>query len=203
MEDLVAMKNDIAKFVENPDLIDAWKLANEKGVADVLRKNPEFLKHYDELTDNTTLKKHVFDGEINKKNSVKGGHFDEPFDGNNFRLGDGTTDLSKLPKNSKGVRKIDESIGVQKKKVLKDAQGNVTGERWLDKNIDPSGGNTLFPEGWSKDKIIEEASSAFANPTKSNWNGKSNAFKATSNSGVEVGWFVDPSGNITTFFPIF
>ena len=50
-------------------------------------------------------------------------------------------------------------------------------------------------------KLIEEVSSAFGNPTKSNWNGKSNAFKATSNSGVEVRWSVDPSRNITTFFP--
>lgn len=81
-------------YFKKSDLVNAWKLADEKGVADVLRKNPEFLKHYDELTDNTTLKKHVFDGEINKKNSVKGGHFDESFYGNNFRLGDGTTDLS-------------------------------------------------------------------------------------------------------------
>lgn len=189
---------------ENPSLLDTWKLAYDKGVADVLIKNPNFLKHYDKLNSNSSLKKHVFDGEINKKkNSVKGGHFDKAFDGKNFRLGDGTTDLSKLPTNSKGVRKIDKSIGVQKKKILEDSQGNITGERWLNKSIDPAGGHTLFPEGWSKDKIIEEVSSAFANPQKSNWNNKSNGFKAKSNSGVEIGWFANSDGVITTFFPIF
>ncbi|WP_028888923.1 EndoU domain-containing protein [Tenacibaculum ovolyticum] len=152
---------------------------------------------------NSKLRNHVFDGEINKKNSVKGGHFNESFDGNNFRLGDGSTDLGKLPKNSKGVSKIDGSIGIEKKKILKDAQGNVTGERWLSKKIDPTGGHTLFPKGWSKDKIIDEVSSALANPTKSNWNNKSNAFRATSDSGVEIGWFINSNGDVTTFFPIF
>jgi len=58
---------------EDVSIIDSWRLANEKRVADALRKNPEFLKHYDDLTSNSSLKKHVFDGKINKKNSVKRG----------------------------------------------------------------------------------------------------------------------------------
>ena len=111
-------------------------------------------------------------------------------------------DLNQLPKNDKGVIKVNAELGIQKKKILKDAQGNVTGERWLNKKLDDNG-QTLFPQGWSKDKILEEAASAFSSQKKVNWKGKTYAFEAISNNGVKIAWYTNESGKITSFFSIF
>ena len=51
MEDLVAMKDDIAKFVENPDLIDSWKMLSDLPNAKIwIRQNVDILKKFDGLS---------------------------------------------------------------------------------------------------------------------------------------------------------
>ncbi len=52
MEDLVAMKDDIAKFVENPDLVDSWKALKDSP----FRTDVKWLESFDILKRNNVLR---------------------------------------------------------------------------------------------------------------------------------------------------
>ena len=68
--------------------------------------------------------------------------------------------------------------------------------QWVIKK-NPSGSNTMFPEDWSREKIIDEINSAWENKTKSlvddKWAGKSK-------SGVVIEGYTHPK---ITAFPVY
>jgi len=176
-------------------LVDAW--ANVKHVSDVTRRNPEFLKFFDNIRGNGNLKKHIFEGEI-VGGKVTGLHYRQAVDGVNVRFVDNAVPEG----NSLGVLKGDIEF---RRELFK--PGKVPFDppqyKWTKKNIPGGDPQTFFPSTWSQDEILEQCASALANPKKKLVPGKTRMFEAESDSGIFMRWFEDANGNVTSIFPEF
>ena len=86
------------------------------------------------------------------------------------------------------------------RKLLLNSQGEITGYKWV-KNNTLGEPQTFFPSNWSKNEIIEQCSSALANPKRKLVNGMSRMWVAESDSGVFIRWFEDSNGNVISMFP--
>ncbi|CAL2107185.1 exported hypothetical protein [Tenacibaculum sp. 190524A02b] len=143
------------------------------------------------LKNNSSLKKHIFDGDLR---SVTGCHYRGAVDNINIRFLD-----NKIPEaNSLGVLKGN----IEMRKPLLNSRGEIIDYKWVKKNThgEPQ---TFFPSNWSKEKILEECSSALSNPKKGLVTGKTRMYEAESNSGIFIRWFEDVNGNIKSIFPEF
>ena len=141
------------------------------------------------------LRKHIFEGNIN---DVTGCHYRSAVDGVNIRFVENTS----LDGNSLGVLKGDIEF---RREIFK--PGKISFDppkyKWTKKKIPGGDPQTFFPSTWSKDKILEECSSALANPKKQLVLGKTRMFEAESNSGIFMRWYEDANGNVTSIFPEF
>lgn len=199
---LAEHKANFNAFKNEPILIDTWDSVRYSLTR---RKQIDFLKLLRVNKNNQNAITHTILGDINKsKSNMVGGHVAREIDGKNLRLGNGSIDISNLPKDINGVILVDESVGIEKYRTLYNAQGGIIGNRWMPKRISADEPHTLFPAHWDDDMIIEQCTSAQMNPIRSSYNGKSNGFVATSDSGVDIGWWLDIKGQHTTgYFPIF
>ena len=146
-----------------------------------LDKLDELEKATIRVTDKITGKtvRHIFEGEINSSGRAVGCHHTNAINSGHSRLRPGEP-ITPGPD------------GLYRAKVdVKDANGN-----WIQKNAE----STFFPDNWSKDRILEEISDAFRNPNKITIGNK---WEAISPSGIKIGGYLDPHGNIATAFPIF
>ena len=139
------------KIFQNVGLAKAYEKLDDLG-DDVLRKDPDFLKKFDEVLKNDGLNKHVFEGDvkITGTNSagdpiykVTGVHSDKAFSSGKVRIKEGT-------------KSTPDANGYYTAKVEVEIEGfsNHLGEPWKVKS-DPS---TFFPDNWSVDKIRKEIS---------------------------------------------
>jgi len=139
----------------------------------------------------SSLRTHIFNGDLRK---VTGCHYRQAVDGVNIRFVNNATPNA----NSLGVLEG----AIEMRKPLLDAQGNITGYKWVLKNTQGEL-QTFFPSTWSQNKILDECASALSNPGKALVPGKTRMYTAESNSGVFMRWFEDANGNVTSIFPNF
>ncbi|WP_169731900.1 EndoU domain-containing protein [Runella limosa] len=74
----------------------------------------------------------------------------------------------------------------------------INGTGWKVK-YNQGGKSTFFPDKWSQNKVLEEISYAFNR--KSLLTG--NKYKSYTSNGIELHFYLDSSGNISTVFPIY
>ncbi len=192
MKDLVAMKDDIAKFVENPHLVDAWKKLDDlrDNAFDQLRKDPDFLKQFDEVSSNGKLNKHTFEGDIKVKTNpdgtlkyeIGGVHSNKVFSDGKIRIKSGT-EIEDL------------GDGFYKAKVEKQIDGlvNDQGTNWKVKKNK----STFFPDSWNTEKIQAEIAHAFKNKTLE----RGNKYSGFTTGGKKITMYLDDVGKIKTAFP--
>lgn len=182
---------NISEFKQVDDLLETWdkmRLLNR-------RKDINFIKRFNLVRTDAEIPAHTLQGLFNKaKSNMTGGHLASEVNGTNLRLRDGTTDLNMLPTDINGVIIVDQSLGLEKFRVLVNAQGTVTGSRWMPKNIGVDEPHTFFPINWNGDMVLEQFTSALMNPTITNYQGKSNGFVAVSDSGIKIGWWMNYGG---------
>ena len=114
---------------------------------------------------------HIFEGEINKRGDVVGGHY-EPTMINNENV-----KITKKGKpNENGVYSINFEINSTKKK----------------------GGSTVFPEDWTSQQVVDNINIAYEN--KVQIGDKPNKYEGSVN-GIKIQMYVDNDGKIMTAFP--
>jgi Bacterial EndoU nuclease len=88
--------------------------------------------------------------------------------------------------------------GVYKATVEASFDGRKT---WIQKTAKD---NTFFPNEWSKEKLVDEITSAFKEGREKISQGSSKGlWRGRSKSGVLIQGYTDSSGKITTAYPIF
>ncbi len=172
----------------DPDKVRAWEQAFNRGVPDILRRNPDFLKPYSKaLAERPKIGNHL-KGHISPQGNAVGCHFPSAVDGVNVRLNpnqpSGFPTYFDPPANTK----LKEGL-VQ----VKDSNGN-----WVSKQQR----STFFPDSWDEDQVLEEIARLRADPSnKVNdrlWSGV-----ATDGTPIEVRYTGADINNLTfsTIFP--
>ncbi|NRA51503.1 MAG: hypothetical protein HRU12_20455 [Phaeodactylibacter sp.] len=69
-EDITSKPSLLVTFVSDPKLVDAWKRVDDLGdnAFDQLRKDPDFLKKFDDVANDADLNKHLFEGDLKLEN---------------------------------------------------------------------------------------------------------------------------------------
>ncbi len=186
----------LAAFDAKPELIDAWKKIDDLGdnAFDQLRKDPDFLKKFDEVSSNTKLNKHTFEGDVSyeiletgqKKWKAGGVHHKTAFDNGTARIRSGT-------------------------KSTPDANGYYTAKVEIYHPEFPDNGgfkvkpkeSTFFPDGWGIDKLQAEIAGAIKNKgAPIVYPDGRKLYKETMTDGTELAIWENAVGIITSTYPI-
>ncbi len=189
---------------DNPSLVDALKKIDDLGddAFKQLRKDPDFLKNFNNILSNVDLNDHIFKGdikfELGRIRGIRGVHskiaVNVPNNQiNGFRQGDirfktGTKNPSNASPNDFYSVKIE----------IYGKKGDGSGG-WIDGWINKR--SSFFPDSWSKQKIQAELANAFKTKSFNRVESGANVFRGrtTDNSIIEI---VIRDGVIKTAYPI-
>ncbi|MEY8780033.1 EndoU domain-containing protein [Allomuricauda sp. XS_ASV26] len=180
-------------IAENPELVDAWKKLDDLGdnAFNQLRKDPDFLKKFDDVVKNDGLNKHLLEGDVEIIGTNAAGENIYNVTGvhSNKAFADGTTRIKP------GTQVEDLGDGFYKAKVEKQINGfvNDQGTSWKVK----TNKSTFFPDNWSAEKIQAEIVNAFKNKTSIG----GTKYQGTTTTCHTVVMFLDEAGKIKTAFP--
>jgi hypothetical protein len=130
---------------------------------------------------------HVLFGNQNKAGRFTGWHhFSSRRPGERVRLANDLS-MDQLERDSHGVYKATVEASFD------------GGKTWVQKTASD---HTFFPDGWSKEKVVDEIASAFKEG-RDRVSLPGYDFSGRSQSGVYIAGYLDNSGNIVSAFPIF
>lgn len=192
-----------AVFHDNPDLVDSrGKLFNlgDDVVPQALRRDPDFLKKFDDVANDADLNKHIFDGEPqfdgNLLRGVSGVHSNK-----NLVPSSQTTGLSRGDVRIQPDSKVDLGKGYYEAKVQVYGDKGAPGGTYLDDWVKGKK-STFFPDNWSLEKIQAEIANGIKNkipdPDFPASNGNI-AFKATMTDGTKLQMVYDGDKLISSF----
>lgn len=217
-DDLVKFP-DLEDFLKtNPDHFDAWNSikhlsSNTRGNPITVQRFKEQLDDFAVYNDPGTssiAKRNTYKGHTDgfaNSSGGKGGHFPEdvgtlssdgkiiivdeaqPKSLNAAPFSATEVPMNSLPVNGDGVALATGNNRVYIAQYVLDGNQNPTNviSRYRPKSTGSE--HTFFPPGMEWDKIMEQFSSALANPNKVNWGGQSNAWEAVADNGMTFRWY--------------
>ena len=201
LDDLVTDLADNNAFrdalAKNEGLVDSWRKLDDLGtdiVPDAMRRNPDFLKKFDDVVNNDGLNKHVFSGNISyeileagqKKWKVGGVHHKTAFENGTARIKSGTKSTPDI--NGYYTAKVE---------VYHPEFPDNSGFKVKSKE------STFFPDSWSVDKVQAEIAGAIKNKGTPNvFPDGRKLYKATMTDGTDLAIWEDATGNITSTYPV-
>ncbi len=186
---------DLKKIVDD-GLVDSWKkldVLNDNAFRN-LKKDPDFLKKFDDVVKNDGLNKHVLEGDISyeiletgqKKWKVGGVHHKTAFDNSTARIKPGT----KSTPNANGYYTA--KIEVYHPEFPDNGGFKVKSKE-----------STFFPDDWSVDKLQAEIAGAIKNKgTPTVYPDGRKLYKGTMTDGAELAIWENAAGNITSTYPV-
>ena len=184
-------------FYCDDELVDSWKKLDDLGdnAFNQLKKDPDFLKKFDDVVKNSVLNKHVLEGDVSyeileagqKKWKAGGVHHKTAFDNGAARIKSGT----KSTPNANGYY-------TAKVEVYHPEFPDNGGFKVKSKE------STFFPDDWSLDKLQAEIAGAIKNKgTPKVYPDGRKLYKGTMTDGTELAIWEDAAGNITSTYPVF
>jgi hypothetical protein len=210
---------DLENFLKtNPDHFDAWNSikylsSNTRGNPITIQRFKEQLEDYAVYNDPGTsaiAKRNTYKGHTDgfaNSSGGRGGHFPEdvgtissdgkiiivdetqPTSLDSAPFSATEVPMSNLPVNNDGVALATGNKRVYIAQYVMDGNQNPTNviSRYRPKSTGAD--HTFFPPGMEWDEIMEQFSSALANPNKANWGGQSSAWEAAAENGMMFRWY--------------
>jgi hypothetical protein len=121
--------------------------------------------------------RHIFEGEINARGKAVGCHHISAINSGHSRI---ISVISRPDQN----KVYEATVEILDQKT----------SQWIKKE----GRSSFYPDGWSKEKVLMEITSAFSNPDKISSGPK---WESISDSGIKISGYTNQQGQITTAYP--